>query len=47
MVDESFTSNARRQLKTIKSGGLDGILPRLLKDAAEVISKALTHIINA
>ncbi|KAK2558582.1 hypothetical protein P5673_018759 [Acropora cervicornis] len=35
MVDESFTLNALRQLKTNKSGGLDDISPRLLKDAAE------------
>ena len=47
MVDESFTSNALRQLKTSKASGLDGISPRLLKDAAEVISKPLTQIINA
>lgn len=47
MVDESFTLNALRQLKTNKSGGLDDISPRLLKDAAEVISKPLTQIINA
>ena len=47
MVDESFTLNALRQLKTNKSGGLDGLSPRLLKDAAEVISKPLTQIINA
>jgi len=47
MVDESFTLNALRQLKTSKSGGLDGVSRRLLKDAAEVISKPLTQIINA
>ena len=47
MVDESFKSNALRQLKTSKASGLDGISPHLLKDAAEVISKPLTQIINA
>ena len=47
MVDESFTLNAHRQLKTSKASGLEGISPRLLKDAAEVISKPLTQIINA
>ena len=47
MVDESFTLNALQQLKTSKAGGLDGISPRLLKDAADVISKPLTQIINA
>jgi len=47
MVDESFTITALRQLKTNKSGGLDGISLRLLKDAAEVMSKPLTQIINA
>ena len=47
MADESFTLNALRQLKTSKANGLNGISPRLLKDAAEVISKPLTQIINA
>lgn len=45
MADESFTLNALRQLKTSKANGHNGISPRLLKDAAEVISKPLTQII--
>ena len=44
---QAFTLNALRQLKTSKAAGLEGISPRLLKDAAEVISKPLTQIINA
>ena len=47
MVNESFTLNALRQLNTnSKASGLDGISPHLL-DAAGVISKPLTQIINA
>ena len=47
MVDESITVNALRHLKASKASGLDNISPCLMKDAAEVIAKPLTRIINA
>ena len=46
MVEESYILKVIKKLKASKASGLDTISPRLLKDAAEVIAKPLTRIIN-
>ncbi len=46
-VSEQFIFTQLRAIKCRKAVGLDNIPPRLLKDAAEVITVPLTQIINA
>ena len=46
-VSESFIRSHLRKLKNGKAVGLDNIPPRLLKDAADIVTKPLTEIINA
>ncbi|KAI8497346.1 hypothetical protein Bbelb_246520 [Branchiostoma belcheri] len=45
-VDETTVLNELQRLKTRKATGMDKIPSRLLKDAAPVIVKPLTHIFN-
>ena len=46
-VSEHFILTQLRSLKSGKAVGLDNISPRLLKDAAVIITNPLTQIINA
>ena len=46
ICNESVIFNLLRTLKTDKACGSDGILPILLKESAEILSKPLCHIIN-
>ncbi len=46
-VSDQFIFTQLRAIKCGKAVGLDNIPPRLLKDAAEVITDPLTQIINA
>ena len=45
-VNEMFVCNELKRLKSKKATGLDGMSARLLKDAASVIAKPITYIIN-
>lgn len=45
-VDISFVRNELAKLKLFKSNGLDKIPAKLLKDAASVIAKPVTYLIN-
>ena len=45
-ITQNFTLSELKNLKCNKSSGMDNIPPRLLKDAAAVIAKPLTEIIN-
>ena len=45
-VSEEFVLKELRKLNPTKSTGIDGIKPRFLKDGAEIIKSAITHIIN-
>ena len=45
-ITQNFTLSELKNLKCNKSSGMDNIPPRLLKDAAAVIAKPLTKIIN-
>ena len=46
LITQNFTLSELKNLKCNKSSGMDNIPPRLLKDAAAVIAKPLTEIIN-
>ncbi|PFX17369.1 putative RNA-directed DNA polymerase from transposon BS [Stylophora pistillata] len=45
-VNEKFVCDELKRIKSKKSTGLDGMSARLLKDAAPVIVKPITYIIN-
>ena len=45
-VNEKFVCDELKRLKSKKATGLDGMSARLLKDAAPVIAKPITYIIN-
>ena len=45
-VNEKFVFDELKRLKSKKATGLDGMSARLLKDAALVIAKPITYIIN-
>ena len=45
-VDASFIRNELAKLRLSKSTGLDKIQAKLLKDAASVIAKPVTYLIN-
>ena len=45
-ISEYFVLKELRKLNPTKSCGIDGIKPRFLKDGANIISSAITHIIN-
>ena len=45
-VTEHFVYKELRKLDPFKSTGIDGIKAKFLKDGAEVITTAITHIIN-
>ena len=46
LVNESLIVKTLQGLKASKASGLDNISPRMLKDAAVVVAKALTRIVN-
>ena len=46
LITQNVTVSELKNLKCNKSSGMDNIPPRLLKDAAAVIGKPLTEIIN-
>ena len=45
-MNEKFFCDELKRLKSKKATGLDGMSARLLKDAAPVIAKPITYIIN-
>ena len=45
-MNEKFVYDELKRLKSKKATGLDGMTARLLKDAAPVIAKPITYIIN-
>ena len=45
-VNEKFVCDELKRLKSKKATGLDRMTARLLKDAAPVIAKPITYIIN-
>ena len=45
-ISEDFVLKELRKLNPTKSTGIDGIKPRFLKDGANVVKSAITHIIN-
>ena len=45
-VSEEFVYKELCKLNVSKSTGIDGFKPKFLKDAADVIKGAVTHIIN-
>ena len=46
LVNESLIVKALQGLKASKASGLDNISPRMMKDAAVVVAKPLTRIVN-
>ena len=46
LVNESLIVKTLQGLKASKASGLDNISPRMLKDAAVVVAKPLTRIVN-
>ena len=46
MINESLVVKTLQGLKASKASGLDNISPRMLKDAAVVVAKPLTRIVN-
>ena len=46
LVNESLIVKTFQGLKASKASGLDNISPRMLKDAAVVVAKPLTRIVN-
>ena len=45
-ISEDFVLKELKKLNPTKSCGIDGIKPRFLKDGANIITSAITHIIN-
>ena len=46
LVNESLIVKTLQGLKASKASGLDNISPRMLKNAAVVVAKPLTRIVN-
>ena len=46
LVSESLIVKTLQGLKASKASGLDNISPRMMKDAAVVVAKPLTRIVN-
>ena len=46
LINESLIVKTLQGLKASKASGLDNISPRMMKDAAVVVAKPLTRIVN-